>query len=355
MDVDCRRARTPLVAVGVLLAAIIAVMSTTPAGAAVLAAATDSVGASLTWWRAAILGIVEGVTEFLPISSTGHLLIAARLLGLPSQKGTPGLDAVNTYAIAIQFGAILAVAGLFWRRLRDMVLGLFGRSESGRHLLITLAIAFVPAAVLGAAFDKRIESLLFGPWPIIIAWVAGGLVILATQELHLVQTGRTPALVNAATSSDRSSRFNLSTSSGTSAIRSKASDPLMEITYKRAAIIGLAQCLALWPGTSRSLATILAALLLGVSMSAAVEFSFLLGFLTLSAATAFKLLKDGGTLVQQFGVVNPLIGAVFAFVSAVLAIRWMIKYLQHHDLSVFAWYRFAAAAIALGLIAGNMI
>lgn len=362
LDPDRSRVRTPLVAATALVLVVVAVASATPAGATVLAATTESVKASLTWWRAVTLGVVEGVTEFLPISSTGHLLIASRLLGLPDQKGSAGLDAVNTYAIAIQFGAILAVAGLFWRRLREMVLGLFGRSESGRHLLITLVIAFIPAAVLGAAFDKRIEALLFGPWPIIAAWVAGGLLILGLQQGGLIRTGGHQPLADAtATSSTTGTakRTEISSkrtdTSSNSTTTSTVAGSLMEITYRRAAIIGLAQCFALWPGTSRSLATILAALLLGVSMSAAVEFSFLLGFLTLSAATAFKLLKDGGTLVQQFGVINPLIGAVFAFISAVVAIRWMIQYLKHHDLSIFAWYRFAAAVVAIGLIAANQI
>lgn len=294
-------------------------------GQSATAAATDT----LTWWKAAVLGIVEGVTEYLPISSTGHLLIASRLLGLPDEKGSAGLDAVNTYAIAIQFGAILAVAGLFWKRFRDMILGLFGRSDEGRHLLITLVIAFLPAAVLGAAFNHKIEDTLFGPWPIVIAWIAGGVLILVLERTGRIPTGRqrTPT----------------------------GRDLVAAITYRQALIIGIAQCAALWPGTSRSLATIIGALLVGVAMPAAVEFSFLLGFATLSAATGFKLLTDGGTLVEQFGIINPLIGAAFAFVSAVLAIRWLIAYLGRHDLSIFAWYRFAVAAAAIGLLATGVI
>ena len=117
--------------------------------------------------------MVEGITEYLPISSTGHLLVTSRLLGLPDAEGSAGLEAVNTYAIAIQFGAILAVLGLFWARFREMLLGLVGRSPDGRHLLITLVIAFLPSAVLGVAFDDRIEDALFGPWPIVVAWIVG--------------------------------------------------------------------------------------------------------------------------------------------------------------------------------------
>ena len=314
-----------------VVAAVTALVLAQPAHAAELArAATADAGHLLTWWKAVILGIVEGLTEYLPISSTGHLLVTSRLLGLPDVKGSEGLKAVNTYAVAIQFGAILAVLGLFWRRFVDMVEGLLGRNAEGRHLLITLVIAFVPSAVLGAAFDNKIEDALFGPWPVVVAWIVGGVVILALER-----SGRLPSRRGAPARGTRS--------------------VLMTITYRQALIIGLAQCLALWPGTSRSLTTILAALLVGLDMSVAVEFSFLLGFSTLSAATVFKLAKDGGTLVDQFGVVDPLIGVFFAFVSAVLAIRWLIAYLERHDLTVFAWYRFAVAAVTIILLAASVI
>ena len=269
----------------ILLAGSIVLALARPADAAALV--RTSAGAAndiLSWWQAAVLGIVEGITEYLPISSTGHLLVTARLLGLPDQKGSAGLEAVNTYVVAIQFGAILAVLGLFWKRFRDMILGLVGRSDNGRHLLIVMVIAFVPSAVLGAVLDNKIEATLFGPWPVLVAWIIGGIAILV-----LTRTGRIPS---------RGERARPGT------------DPLMSITYRQALVIGLFQCLALWPGTSRSLATILGALLIGVALPAAVEFSFLLGFATLTAASLFKLAKNGGTLVDQFGVINPLIGAV---------------------------------------------
>jgi undecaprenyl-diphosphatase len=287
--------------------------------------AASSAESALTWWKAAILGIVEGLTEYLPISSTGHLLVTARLLDLPHEKGSAGLDAVNTYVVAIQLGAILAVVGVFWRRFVQMLQGLVGRNPEGRHLLVTLVIAFLPAAILGAALDSRIEDALFGPWPVVVAWIAGGILILVLER-----TGRLP------------DRYHLT---------SGRTRTLAEITYRQAVIIGLAQCVALWPGTSRSLATIVGALLVGIAMPVAVEFSFLLGFATLTAATLFKLAKDGGTLVDQFGVLNPLIGAAFAFLAAVLAIRWLISYLSRHDLTIFAWYRFAVAAITIVLLA----
>ncbi len=317
-------------AVVVVLAGLAVLAVAGPAEAATLGrAALASTEDLLSWWQAAVLGVVEGITEYLPISSTGHLLVTSRLLGLPDAEGSAGLEAVNTYAIAIQFGAIVAVLGLFWARFRDMLLGLVGRSDEGRHLLITLVIAFLPSALLGFAFDARIEDTLFGPWPVVIAWVAGGGLILVLER-----TGRIP---------DRGVEAEV------------GHNPLGLITNRQALIIGLAQCVALWPGTSRSLATIVGALLVGVAMPAAVEFSFLLGFATLSAATGYKLVTDGGNLVEQFGLANPLIGAFFAFGAAVLAIKWLITYLERHDLSIFAWYRFAVAGVAVALLAGGVI
>lgn len=302
-----------------------------PAEAAALAqTAETSTQHLLTWWKAVILGVVEGLTEYLPISSTGHLLVTARLLDLPDAKGSAGLDAVNTYAVAIQFGAILAVLGLFRRRFVQMVQGLFGRNPAGRHLLTTLVIAFLPAAILGAALDSKIEDALFGPWPVVVAWIVGGGAILLFERTSRSSTRRTNP-------------------------PSDGNDPLTAITHRQALLIGVAQCIALWPGTSRSLATIIGALLVGLAMSTAVEFSFLLGFATLSAATAFKLAKDGGNLVDQFGVADPLIGALFAFVAAALAIKWLVTFLARHDLTVFAWYRFAVAGLTIVLLASGAI
>lgn len=295
--------------------------------AAALREAGSDPASAMTAWKAIVLGVVEGVTEYLPISSTGHLLIASRLLGLGDSVADQ--EAANTYAIAIQFGAILAVAGLFWQRFRDMVLGLFGRSESGRHLLFVSVIAFLPAGVLGFLLDDAIEERLFGPWPVIAAWVVGGLLILVLERAELIpHRGERPE---------------------------PGHDPVREITYRQALVVGLAQCAALWPGTSRSLATILGALLVGVGMTAAVEFSFILGFLTLSAATVYKLVTDGGGLVDQFGLFDPILGLLAAFVSAVLAIKWMISYLERNSLAIFGWYRLIVAAIAASLVVAGAV
>lgn len=320
--------RTHLAAV-VVLAATCALVVLLPAWASAGTGSTGDLGSVMTWWKAAVLGVVEGVTEYLPISSTGHLLVASRLLGLPDEKGTQGLDAVNAYAVAIQFGAIIAVAGLFWRRFRDMLLGLVGRSESGRHLLVILVIAFVPSAAVGFLFDDPIEDALWGPWPIVVMWVLGGLLILVLER-----TGRIPNRGEKAP---------------------PGVDVLRDVSYRQALLIGIAQIVALVPGTSRSLATILGALLVGVAVPAAVEFSFLLGFATLTVASGYKLVTDGSTVVDQFGVLDPVVGVLFAFVAAVLAIKWLISYLETHSLSIFAWYRFGAAAVTAGLLLGGVI
>lgn len=297
------------------------------AAASFLGSAGSTTETAMTWWKAAILGLIEGLTEYLPISSTGHLLVASDLLGL----GTSDADiaAANTYAIAIQFGAILAVAGLFWQRFRDMLLGLVGRSEEGRHLLIVLVVAFAPAAVLGFLFDDMIEDVLFAPWPIVAAWLIGGLLILGLERAGLIPHRDEP--------------------------REDGRDPLLAITVRQAVIIGLVQCIAMWPGTSRSLMAILGALLVGVTMRAAVEFSFLLGFVTLGAATGYQVLKDGQEMIDAFGWVTPIVGLVAAFVAAAASIKWMVGYLERHDLSVFGWYRIAVGVIATVLIAADVI
>jgi undecaprenyl-diphosphatase len=315
-------------ALGVAVVAALTVCIVQPAAAAsFLGSAGSTTETAMTWWKAAILGLVEGLTEYLPISSTGHLLVASDLLGLGTTEAD--IAAANTYAIAIQFGAILAVAGLFWQRFRDMLLGLVGRSEEGRHLLIVLVVAFAPAAVLGFLFDDMIEDVLFAPWPIVAAWLIGGLLILGLERAGLIPHRDEP--------------------------REDGRDPLLAITVRQAVIIGLVQCIAMWPGTSRSLMAILGALLVGVTMRAAVEFSFLLGFVTLTAASGYSLLSDGGTLIDQFGLLDPLIGLVFAFISAVIAIKWMVAYLQQHSLAIFGWYRIIASGLTAGLIISGAI
>jgi undecaprenyl-diphosphatase len=291
----------------------------TPAGAVVFAA--DAAKDALSVGQAVLFGLVEGFTEFLPISSTGHLLVLARALDV-GQHG-PAKDAVKSYEIAIQGGAILAVLVLYRHRLATMVEGATGRSEDGRRILIAVVIAFIPAALVGVVLESAIKDQLFGVWPVIVALVAGGIAILVLTRLGVLapRAGRT----------------------------------LEQLTTRDAVVIGAAQVVALWPGTSRSLVTIAAALLLGYSMAAAVEFSFLLGFVTLGAATAYQVLKDGQSMIDAFGWFTPLVGFFVAFLAAAVSIRWMVGYLQRHDLSIFGWYRIAIAVIVTIAVVTDVI
>jgi undecaprenyl-diphosphatase len=306
-----------MVFVGLVCVAFM-LLATAP-GAWAAEVASKSAKQSLSAADAVVLGVVEGVTEYLPISSTGHLLVTARILNLPD-SGTAG-DAIKSYEIAIQFGAILAVLVLYRRRLQTMAEGLFGRNAEGRHVLNVVAIAFVPAAVVGVVSEKVIKDVLFGVWPVTVAWIVGGVAVIA-----LSRAGKLPI-------------------SGGRALDA--------ITTRDAVIVGGAQVLALWPGASRSLVTIVAALLLGISMGAAVEFSFLLGFVTLTAATGYETLSKGKTMIDNLGVAVPLLGLVVAFAAAIVSIRWMVTYLSRHDLSIFGWYRIGVALIVLGLLGSH--
>ncbi|MEO8313922.1 MAG: undecaprenyl-diphosphate phosphatase [Pseudomonadota bacterium] len=261
--------------------------------------------------QALILGLVEGITEYLPVSSTGHLLIAQRLLGIEVSAEA------NAFAIAIQAGAILAVLGTYRHRVGGMLQGVMGRNPVGLKLALCIILAFVPAAILAALFDDRIEETLFGVKPVIAAWVVGGVLILALSRW--VKAHR--------------NGFDLA-----------------QLGWRAALLIGLAQCLALWPGTSRSLVTILAGLAVGLSMAAAVEFAFLLGLLTLTAATAFTVVKSGSGMLAAYGWMPLLAGFLAAWISAALAVKWMVIWLNRHGLTLFAWWRFAAAGIAAALL-----
>lgn len=265
--------------------------------------------------EALLLGIVEGITEFLPISSTGHLLVVGHLIGFGKGEASVAAD---TYSIAIQFGAILAVMYLYRVRMWSMARGVFGADNEGRAVLTRLILAFLPAAFLGAVFGDALKEKLFGPVPVAIAWCVGGVVLLVWKQKH-----------------------------GTTA--------LTNLSLRNALIIGLAQGLALWPGVSRSLVTLIAALALGLSMSAALEFSFLLGLLTLSAATFFDLSKHGSELVDQFGLLAPSVGFVCAFITALVAVKWMVAYLADHSLRIFGWYRLGAGAVTGILLLTNVL
>jgi undecaprenyl-diphosphatase len=290
-------------------------------------ASPPSAKARMTLGQATVLGVVEGLTEYLPVSSTGHLLLAEKAMGIGEDPGGPPAqqkrdkDAADAYTIVIQAGAILAVLGLYWRRVRQMLAGLKGEDEDGRRMFTNIVVGFLPAAVIGLAFNKIIKAYLFGPWPVVGAWFVGGVAILAVAWWQR-----------------RSER------PGRSAL------PMEALTWRMALIIGFAQCIAMWPGVSRSLVTIVGGVLVGLSLPAAVEFSFLLGVVTLGAATGYDGLKHGHIMVQTFAPLSLAVGVLFAFLAAVVSVKWMVGYLNKHGLSIFGYYR-----VGLALVVGVLI
>jgi undecaprenyl-diphosphatase len=314
-----------------LTAACILLFGASIAGAAVQGgpAGTPAVHKprAMTSVQAVVLGVVEGVTEYLPVSSTGHLLLAEHIMGIgedPSQSPDQQertKEAADAYTICIQAGAILAVLWLYFGRFRQIFRGLVGKDSDGRRLLVNVAAGFLPAAVLGLLFNKVIQFYLFGPWPVVIAWLAGGLAILAVSRRN--QTRRQGA---------RPGRL------------------LDSMTWRMALIIGLAQCIAMWPGVSRSLVTIVGGLIVGLSLSAAVEYSFLLGVVTLGAATAYDALKQGRLMLEIFDPYSLAIGVAVAFVAAIISVKWMVNYLTRHGLEIFGYYRVILAVATGGLL-----
>jgi undecaprenyl-diphosphatase len=256
--------------------------------------------------KAALLGLVEGLTEFLPISSTGHLILAGSLLGLHDEK-------TRVFDVAIQTGAMLAVIWHYRRRIADTVAGLGGEPRA-RRFATNVLIAFLPAAVLGVLFGSAIKAHLFRPVPVAIAFVVGGLVIL------WVERGR-PAVA-------------------------PRIDDVDDMRALDALKLGLAQAFALIPGTSRSGATIIGGMLFGLSRRAATEFSFFLAIPTLVGAGAWDLLKYRSLLsvadLPMFGI-----GLAVSFVAALACVRWLIRFVATHDFVPFAWYRIAFGALVL--------
>jgi undecaprenyl-diphosphatase len=246
--------------------------------------------------------------------------------------------AADCFAICIQGGAIAAVLGLYWPRVSQMFQGLLGRNKEGLHLIFAIIAGFLPAAVIGLIANDWIEEKLFHFKWIAWAWFVGGIGILAIDRWMKKGGG------------------------------SKGVE-LAEITLKMALFVGFAQCIAMWPGTSRSLMTIIGGLLIGMRLSAAVEFSFLLGLVTLGAATAKKAVWPVEGLAENYdqvfggaqlmwdtyGLVPLLIGVVAATVSAALAVKWMVGYLNRRGLGVFGWYRIAAAIVAAVMISTNFL
>lgn len=259
----------------------------------------------MSWLDAIILGVVEGITEFLPISSTGHLILVRSLLGLQGAEVTRAL-------IIIQGAAILAVCWEYRLRLWHTALSLFSE-EPARRFALNLLIAFVPLALLGLKFKDRIEAKLFAPVPVALALVIGGVIILWAERRRHTERIATVDDV-------------------------RPSDALK---------VGLIQTLALIPGTSRSAATILGGLFIGMSRRAATEFSFFIAIPTLLAATAYSLWEARHAMTST--EMGPLaLSSAVAFIFALLSIRFLLKFVSRHSFAVFAWYRIVFGAIVLG-------
>ena len=257
--------------------------------------------------NAAFLGIIEGLTEFLPVSSTGHLILFVDLLKF---DGPPG----HVFEVVIQLGAILAILVVYWRKLLDVVLQL--RSRASQHFVRNVLLAFAPAMVIGAVVHDTIKELLFNPTTVAIALIIGGIAILVIEKIK-------PAPVVTSTET---------------------------MGWKTALTIGFVQCLAMIPGTSRSGATIMGALMCKVDRRAAAEFSFFLAIPTMVAATVFDVYKSRHELSVS-GIDQIAVGFVVSFIVALLVVRWLVRFVQTHGFGVFAWYRIALGVVILGVLA----
>jgi undecaprenyl-diphosphatase len=258
--------------------------------------------------KAAVMGIVEGLTEFLPISSTGHLILAGSLLGMDDAKA-------KVFDIAIQTGAILAVIIVYWQKIRETLVQL-PHQQQAQQFALNVLIGLVPAVILGLLFGKAINAHLFKPVVVASAFIVGGFIILWAERRH---------------------------SRADTAPRILSVDAMR---WTDALKVGLVQCLAMIPGTSRSGATIIGGMLMGLSRKAATDFSFFLAIPTLIGAGVYSLYKERALLawsdLPMFGV-----GLVFSFLSAWLCIRWLLRYIATHTFVGFAWYRIAFGLVVL--------
>ncbi len=276
----------------------------------------------MTFWQAFVLGAVEGFTEYLPVSSTGHLILTQRAMGIGQTEETK--QAADAYSISIQAGAILAVLTLYFPYMRRMLNGLLGRDPGGLRLAINIGVAFLPAAVIGLLFHEQIKAYLFNLWAIVFSWFVGGIVILWMARSPKGQPDR-PGL------------------------------SVEDLTWKHALFIGFMQCIAMWPGTSRSLVTIIGGLLVGMNLTSAVIFSFLLGVITLTAATAYDTLQHGELMMEVFGIGNILIGFIVATIAAIISVKWFLGYLKRHGLALFGYYRIGLAVVVASLILAGIL
>ena len=283
---------------------------------------TQSPESNLTYLDSVIYGLVEGVTEFLPISSTGHLVIVSEFANLDGEEAKIALHA---YLIVIQAGAILAVGLIYRKEIWSMVLGFLGIDPRGRRLGFNLILAFLPAAIVGPFLDDLIEAYLFGLLPIAIALFAGALFMHWAESRKKRMEGQFPA---------------------------KVGKSLDDLTWKSSFFIGFLQCFAMCPGTSRSMMTIVGGYLVGLDRSKAAEFSFLLGLITLTAAACYKSVTKWSLMSQHLALGPVLLGCLVAGISAALSVFWLVGYLNRHGLGLFVWYRILLSIVVLAFYFG---
>ena len=264
--------------------------------------------------KALIMGIVEGLTEFLPVSSTGHLILAGSLLDFTGDK-------IKVFEIVIQAGAMLAVCWEYRLRIARVLAGLT-TDPKAQKFAINLIVAFLPAAALGFLFNKKIKAVLFAPVPVALAFIIGGIIILVVER----RNRNAPARI----------------------------ESVDEMTVVDALKVGFAQAFALVPGTSRSGATIIGGMMFGLSRKAATEFSFFLAIPTLFAATFYSLYKERA-LLSAADMPVFTIGTVAAFVSAFLCVRWLLRYISSHDFTAFAWYRIVFGIVVIASAYGGWV
>ena len=268
--------------------------------------------ATLQLIKAFFLGIVEGITEFLPISSTGHLIIVGKWIEFTSTEG-------KVFEVVIQLGSILAVMWIFRVRLIKMIAGTLKRDPVEMSFTRNLIIAFLPAAVIGFLFIKKIKALFFQPSVVVVTLILGGLIMLWVERVR--KPGQSKAVVITAIS-------------------------LETISWKQALIVGFAQCLAMIPGTSRSGSTIIGGMLAGIERKTATEFSFFLAMPTMLAAASYDMYKNAG-LISQADMLAIVVGFITAFFSALFVVRSILAFISKHTYRAFGWYR-----IALGIVVG---
>ncbi|MDR2603005.1 MAG: undecaprenyl-diphosphate phosphatase [Puniceicoccales bacterium] len=270
-----------------------------------------------------ILGITQGATEFLPISSTGHLILVDRFLlshghsslGDTDDSNALRMQAKNAYFVIIQFGSILAVLFLYRRRFTDMLLGLFGHNYHGRNLIFNLITSFLPATII-APFIGGWLKILYHALPVAIALIIGGIIMIRVEKSYRKRW-------------------------------MKSYGGIDNLTFAKSFFIGLWQCLAFIPGTSRSMATIIGGYQCGLRRSEAAEYSFLLGFVTLSAATMYEFVKNFDVIFLHFSPKRFLLGISIACLSSMVAIKFLISFIVRNGIIIFAWYRIILAILVL--------